>query len=113
MRHDEGKRPDDVRRGAQQHFALLQRLAHQAELVILEVAQSAVDELGAGGRGVGREIVLLAKQDGQTATRRIARDAGAVDATADDEQIVNGAVFGQAVLLKGSQWVPGDTGLRP
>jgi ABC-type Fe3+/spermidine/putrescine transport system ATPase subunit len=42
------QRPHDVRRGAQQRFALLQRFAHQAELAVFEVAQAAVDQLGAG-----------------------------------------------------------------
>ena len=30
---------------AQQHLALLQAFAHQAELVVLQIAQAAVDEL--------------------------------------------------------------------
>jgi hypothetical protein len=34
-------------REPQQHLALAQRLAHQAELVLLEVAQPAVDQLRA------------------------------------------------------------------
>jgi hypothetical protein len=57
-------------------LALLQRLAHQAELVELEVAQAAVDQLGAGRRGVRREVVLLAQQHAQAAAGRVARNAG-------------------------------------
>ena len=47
VRQDEPQRPHDVRRDAQQHLALHQRLAHQPELEVLEVAQAAVDQLGA------------------------------------------------------------------
>ena len=70
VRQDEAQRPDDVRRRAQQHLALDQRLAHQAELVVLEIAQTAVDQLAAGRGGVAGEVILLAQQDGQPATRR-------------------------------------------
>ena len=49
VRQHEAQRPDDVRRGAQQHFALRQRFPHQAELVILQIAQAAMDQLGGGG----------------------------------------------------------------
>ena len=45
VRHHEAQRPHDVRRGAQQHLALLQRLAHQGELAVLQIAQPAVDQL--------------------------------------------------------------------
>jgi len=44
-RQHETHRPDDVRRHAQQHLALGQRLAHQPEGAVLEIAQAAVDEL--------------------------------------------------------------------
>ena len=60
VRHHEAQRPHDVRRAPQQHLALGQRLAHQRELVVLEVAQPAVDQLGRRRRGVRRQIVLLA-----------------------------------------------------
>jgi hypothetical protein len=36
---------------------------------------------------MAREAVFLDQQDGETAARGVARDAGAVDAPADDEQI--------------------------
>ncbi len=62
VRHDEAQRPHDVRRGREQHLALLQRLAHEAEMKAFEVAQAAVNQLGAGGGGVRGEIVLLAEQ---------------------------------------------------
>ena len=45
MRKHEPERADDVGRGSQQNFALQQRLVDEAELVVLEVAQAAVDQL--------------------------------------------------------------------
>ena len=51
VRQHEAQRVDDVRRHAQQHLALRQRLVHQAERPMLEVAQAAVDQLGAAAGG--------------------------------------------------------------
>ena len=45
---DEGQRPDDVRRHVQQPLALDQRLSHQPELAIFQIAQTAMDQLGRG-----------------------------------------------------------------
>ena len=36
---------------------------------------------------MGGEIVLLAQDDGEAAPGRVARDAGAVDAAADDQEV--------------------------
>ena len=71
----------------EQHLALDQRLAHQPELVVFEIAQAAMDQLARARRGALRQIVLLAEDHGEAAARGIARDAGAVDAAADDEKI--------------------------
>src|SRR6202020_537681 len=68
---------------------LLQRLAHKAEFVIFQIAQPAMDQLGAGGGGVGREVVLLHQQHGEPAPRCVPGDAGAVDAAADDQKVSN------------------------
>ena len=76
-----------MRRVAQQHLAFLQALAHQPELVILEIAQAAVDQLGAGAGGVRGEIVLLHQQHRQAAPGSIAGDTGAVDAATDHEKV--------------------------
>ena len=86
-RQDEAQRPDHMRRHAQQDFALGQRLAHQAEGAVLEIAQAAVDQLGGGRRGAGGEIVLLDEQHAQAAAGGVAGDAGAVDAAADDGEV--------------------------
>ena len=71
----------------QQHLALDQRLAHQAELVVFEIAQAAMDQLGAGRRGGAGEVGLLGEQHLEAAARGIAGDAGTIDAAADDKQI--------------------------
>ena len=44
----EADRPDQVRRHPQHDFALDQRLAHQPQPSVLEIAQAPVDELGRG-----------------------------------------------------------------
>ena len=88
VRQHEQQRLDDVRRGAQQHLALRQRFADEPEFVVLEVAQPAVDQLRAPRRRVRGEIVLLDQQNRESAPGGVARDARAVDAAADDEQVV-------------------------
>ena len=72
--HDEVQRPHDVRGGAEQHLALAQRLAHEGEVELLQVAQATVDELGAGGGGVRGQVVLLAQDHLQPAPGRITGD---------------------------------------
>ena len=89
MRQHEAQRPDDVRRRLEQHLALDQRLAHQAEFIMLEIAQAAMDQLG-GGRGrAGGQVALFGEEHLQAPPRRITRNAAAIDAAADDEQIIN------------------------
>ena len=99
VRQHEGQRPGDVRREPEQHLALGQRLAHEAELVELEIAQAAMDELARGRGGRAREIVLLDEQHLEAAPGRIASDAGAVDAAADDEEVVRGFVHRRQAAL--------------
>ena len=88
MGKDEPHRPDDVGRRRPQHLALGERVAHEFEGVMLEVAQAAVDELGRGRRGRRGEVVLLDQQDFQAPAGRVARNPGPVDAAADDDEIV-------------------------
>ena len=77
-------------RGSQQNLALRQRLAYQIEFHELQITQSAVDQFGTGGGGVRRKIVLLAQQHLESATRCIACDARAVDASTHDDDIEQG-----------------------
>ena len=46
MRQDEAERLDDVRRRAEQDLALGERLVDEAEVVLLEIAQAAMDQFG-------------------------------------------------------------------
>ena len=60
VRQNETQRPDDVGRDLPEDFALDQRLAHQAELVIFEIAQAAMHELGRPGRRPARQVIHFA-----------------------------------------------------
>ena len=85
--HHEARRPDQVRRHAQQRFAFRQGLGHQAELVLFEIAQAAMDQLRGTRRGGAGQVAAFHQGHRETAARGVARDAGAVDAAADDQQI--------------------------
>ena len=63
VRQHEAKRADDMRRDMPEDFALDQRLAHQAELVIFEIAQAAMHEFGRPGRSPARQIIHFAKEN--------------------------------------------------
>jgi len=76
-----------MRHHPQQHFALAERGAHQPQRAVFQIAQAAMDQLRRSGRRTGREIALLEQHDLQPASRRIARDAGAVDAAANNSEI--------------------------
>ena len=60
VRKHKPHRPDDVRSAAQQYFSLAKGMAHEPEVALLQIAKPAVDQLGAGGRGMRAEIVLFA-----------------------------------------------------
>src|SRR5262249_26210773 len=91
-RHQERGRPDQVRRDHGLDPPLAHALEHQPELALLEVAQPAVHQLGRLGRGPGTEVRLLEQEDLEAAQRRVARDPGAGDAAADDDEVVGGPV---------------------
>jgi hypothetical protein len=85
--HHEAHGVNDVRCGAKQHFALSQRFGNQAEFVMLEVAQSAVDQLAARRARRATEVTPFDKGHREAAARRITRDPRAIDAAADYEDI--------------------------
>ena len=89
VRQHEAHRPDDVRRGLPEHLALHQRFPHQPELVVLEIAQAAMDQLGRPGRRAAGEIVHLGEKDGIAAAHGIARDAASVDAATNDKNVMD------------------------
>jgi len=68
-------------------LALGQGLVDEAELLLLEVPQTAVDELGRAGRRAGGEVAPLHQGRPQAPTGGVERHAGAGDAAPDDEQV--------------------------
>ena len=87
VRQHEAQRPDDVGCGLQQHLALDQRLAHQPELVIFEIAQPPVHQLARARRRPFGQVPLLGQHNRQPTPRRIPRKTSTVDPTADHKQI--------------------------
>jgi hypothetical protein len=94
MGEHEAQRPDDVRRRAQQHLALGQRLTHQRKRVKLEVAQAAVDQLGGGGGRGAAEIAHLGQEHAQPAALRVTGDATTVDSATDDGEVMDRTLHG-------------------
>ncbi|MFT3854926.1 MAG: heterodisulfide reductase-related iron-sulfur binding cluster [Ilumatobacteraceae bacterium] len=82
-----GRTLDQVGGVAAQPVTLVQRLVDEADLTLLEVAQPAVDELGALRRGARGEVVALDEGDAQATGDGIERHAGAGDAAADHEHV--------------------------
>ena len=79
---------DEVRREAlRQQSPLVQRLADEAEVEALQVAQAAVDQLAGAAGGAGGEVALLDERHGEAATGGVERDAAARDAAADHEHV--------------------------
>ena len=100
---DKPQRPADMRRNMDQPLALLQGFPHKAELVIFQIAQSAMDQLGAGRGSVRRQIIALDQQDLEPAPNGIAGNTRAIDPAADHQQII---VFATESGLNGSDgWV--------
>jgi hypothetical protein len=65
----------------------VQRLAHEAELAVLEVAQPAVDHARRGRGGASGKIRLVHEQRVDAVERELAQEAGAIDAAAEDEHV--------------------------
>jgi len=87
-RHQEGQRPHEVRRQPPQALALGERLAHEAEVEQLEIAQAAVDQLRGARGGGGGEIALVDQRDRQASQGQVAGGAGPGHAAAEDDDVV-------------------------
>ena len=88
QREQERQRLDQVRRQRRQRqLALVQRLAHQPELQLLEVAQPAVEHLRRAARRAGGEVAGLDQRDLEAAGGRVQRGARADHAAADDDDV--------------------------
>ena len=89
VRQNETQGPDNVGCDLPENFALDQRLADQTKLVIFEIAQAAMHQLGRPGRRPARQIVHFTKENGIAAPGRVARDAAAIDTAANDREVKN------------------------
>ena len=78
-RDEEGERLDQVGGEAQEPLPLGQGLVDEAELLLLEVAQPAVDELGRPRRRAGGEVAPLDEGRPQAPAGGVEGDAGAGD----------------------------------
>src|SRR6185312_6369920 len=88
MRQHKAHRPHQAGRRAQQHRALGKRLAHELEIVPLEIAQPAMDHLARRGGGPAGEVALLAQKHLEPAPCGVADDPATVDAAANDGEVV-------------------------
>ncbi len=107
VRQHEAHRLDDVGGFGQQHFTLGQRFTYQAELVVLQVAQAAMDQFAAGRRGVLGKVVLFAEKYLEATPGGVGSNAHAIDAAADHGEVIavgdwwlgrNGLGHGQGLL---------------
>src|SRR3982074_3386227 len=89
VRQHESQRPDDVGSDLPEDFALDQRFADQPELVIFEIAQAAMHQLGRPRRSSASQVIHFAEENRVSAARRIAGDATAIDAAANDREVEN------------------------
>ncbi len=71
----------------EQALTLAQRLAHQPDLSMLQVAQPAVDNAGGSAGGAGGKIILLNQQRALAPLRALARNGNAVDAAANHQNV--------------------------
>ena len=86
--NEERARPHEVRGDdPRERVPLRVRLAHEADVAHLQVAQPAVDELGGGTRRGPGEVTALHQRDAQPGPRPEPGDRAAHDAAADDEQV--------------------------
>jgi hypothetical protein len=77
----------DVPGVAPQVRALVQRLAHQAQLAVLKIANAAVHELGRAARGGFGKVGRLDERRLITPSDRIERGSEPRRAAADDEHV--------------------------
>src|SRR5256885_13317634 len=87
VRQNETQGPDDMGRDLPEIFALDQRLADQPKLIISEIAQPTMHQLGRPGRRPARQVIHFTQKNGMASARRIARDAAAIDAASDNGEV--------------------------
>ena len=82
-----GQHAHEVRGVAAQDLALGERFVDEPDLLLLEVAEAAVDELRRLRRRARREVVALDERGAQTAAGGVERAADAGDAATDDDDV--------------------------
>ena len=88
-----------MRREVDHQRALEQRLAHQPEVEVLQVAEAAVDELRRAAGGAGGVVLALDEGDAVAARGGVQRAAGAGYPAADDDDVeVVGLEGGQGLV---------------
>ncbi len=86
-RNDEGLDARQMRGDAPQDLPLRGRLAHQGDIPLGEVAQAAVDHLGAAAAGPAGPVAGFEEGHPEAAQGRIPRDPRPGDAPADDRDV--------------------------
>ena len=87
-REQEGRGPNKMRRNVlDQHPALAQCLAHEAEVALLEVPQPTVNELARPTRRSRGEVPLLDQTHRQAAARSVESNAGPGDPATDHHHV--------------------------
>ncbi len=76
-----------MRRQADHQLALEQRLADEAEVEVLQVAEAAMDHLRGAAGGADRVVAALQQRDRVAARGGVEGDPGAGDAAADDDHL--------------------------
>ena len=86
-RHHQLERAHQVGSQRDVDRALQQRLAHQAQVELLQVAQPAVHQLGRAAGGAGREVGLLHQRHAVATRGGVQRHPGAGDPAADHQHV--------------------------
>jgi hypothetical protein len=70
-----------------QHGSLASGLAHQRNIALFEIADSAVDELRRAAAGPARKIALLKQHNGEASQRGLTGDTRTTDSSAYDHNV--------------------------
>ena len=86
-RVEEVHRPDEMRGQAHQRLPLGDALVHQPDLVVLQVAQPAVDQLAGLAAGAAGQVAAVDDGHAEPPAGRVQRDAGPGRAHPDDQHV--------------------------
>ena len=84
---DEALRLYQVRAGFKQPCTLAQRFEDQAHIAVLQVAQSAMDQLGRTPGCPETKVIGFEERHPQSSRGRLLGNSAAVDSAADDRQV--------------------------